>query len=139
MTDAERFLEAVERNYRENPSDLSFLFHPEGSLLLPGMDRPIPPDAIPATIAAQHAAVPDVKHVITHWAERDGVIFHEWETSGTVRGRRVTLRGVNRNLLRGARSTEAVSYFDRLTLLEAADPTREPVDVMSILRAMAGS
>ena len=75
MTDAERFLEAVLRNYRENPRDLSFLFHPEGSLLLPGMDTPIPVDAIPATIAKQHAAVPDAKQVITHWAERDGVIF----------------------------------------------------------------
>lgn len=136
MTDAERFLEAVLRNYRENPQDLSFLFHPEGSLLLPGMDAPIPPEAIPATIAKQHAAVPDVKHTITHWAERDGVIFHEWETTGTVRGRAVTLRGINRNLLRGSRSTEAVSYFDRLSLVEAADPSRERLDLMSILDSL---
>ena len=50
----------VERNVRENPSDLSFLFHPEGPLLLPGMDEPIPMSEIPAMVAKQRAAIPDV-------------------------------------------------------------------------------
>lgn len=136
MTHAERFLEAVSRNYRENPADLSFLFHPEGSLLLPGSDTPIPQSEIPAMIARQHAAVPDIEQVITNWAERDGVIFHEWETTGTIRGRKVTLRGVNRNYLRGSRSIEAVSYFDRLALIEAADPERSRTDLLAILERL---
>jgi hypothetical protein len=48
---------------------------------------------------------------------------------GTVRGKKVTWRGINRNLLRGPKSIEAVSYWDRRSLFDQLGASASGVDL----------
>jgi len=112
------FIEAYLDNWRKVPPNLRDVFHPEGTLLPPGNAEPLDVDGAQRMVEATRKAIPDVTLEILHWAERDGHIFIEWEMRGTVRGKAVSWRGINRNRLRGAKSIEAVSYWDRQGLFE---------------------
>jgi len=112
------FIEAYLDNWRKSPPDLNDVFHPEGTLLPPGNSEPVDVAGAQRIVEGTRKAIPDVSLEILHWAERDGHIFIEWEMKGTIQGRRVTWRGINRNLLRGAKSIEAVSYWDRQGLFD---------------------
>lgn len=116
--DIEAFLEAYLDNWRLDPPDLTRIFHPEGTLLPPGSAERLDVAGAQRMVEQTRALIPDVTLEILHWAERDGQIFIEWEMQGTLRGRRVRWRGINRNRLRGAKSVEAVSYWDRQGLFE---------------------
>jgi hypothetical protein len=95
------FIEAYLDNWRKDPPDLHDVFHPEGTLFPPGSSEPV--------AGAQ--------------------IFIEWEMTGTVRGSKVTWRGINRNWLRGSKSIEAVSYWDRQSLFAQVGATADGVDL----------
>ena len=82
-------------------------------------------------------AIPDVILEILHWAERDGHIFIEWEMRGTVRGKKVTWRGINRNLLRGTKSIQAVSYWDRQGLFDQVGATADGADLAKTIQQEA--
>jgi len=123
------FIEAYLDNWRKNPPDLRDVFHAEGTLLPPGNSEPLDVDAAQRMVEGTRKAIPDVSLEILHWAERDGHIFIEWEMRGTVRGKKVTWRGINRNLLRGSKSLEAVSYWDRQSLFDQVDATAEGEDL----------
>lgn len=112
------FIEAYLDNWRKNPPDLRDVFHPEGTLLPPGNSEPVNVDGAQRIVEGTRKAIPDVTLEILHWAERDEHIFIEWEMKGTVRGKKVAWRGINRNLLRGPKSIEAVSYWDRQSLFD---------------------
>lgn len=116
--DNRAFIEAYLDNWRRDPPNLRDVFHPEGTLLPPGNTAPVDVDGAQRIVEGTRQAIPDVTLDILHWAERDGHIFIEWEMQGTVRGKKVRWRGINRNLLKGSKSIEAVSYWDRLGLLE---------------------
>ena len=129
MTDRHNlaFIEAYLDNWRRDPPDLHAVFHPEGTLLAPGNSVPVDVDGAQRVVENTRKAIPDVTLEILHWAEREGHIFIEWEMKGTVEGKQVTWRGVNRNLLRGSKSIEAVSYWDRLGLSDqVAAPDPQP-------------
>lgn len=128
------FIEAYLDNWRKTPPDLRTVFHPEGRLLPPGNDQPLDVDGAQRMVEGTRAAIPDVTLEILHWAERDGQIFIEWEMTGTVRGKKVRWSGINRNTLRGAKSVDGVSYWDRLGLVEQVDPDRPKADLMTLLR-----
>lgn len=85
---------------------------------------PVDVESAQRIVENTHHSIPDITLETLHWAEREGHIFIEWEMKGTVEGKQVMWRGVNRNLLRGTKSIEAVSYWDRLGLSErvSADP-----------------
>ena len=112
------FIEAYLDNWRKTPPDLRDVFHPEGTLLPPGNREPLDVAGAQRMVEATRKAIPDVRLEILHWAERDGHIFIEWEMTGTIRGKQVSWRGINRNLLRGPKSIEAVSYWDRQGLFD---------------------
>lgn len=112
------FIAAYLDNWRRDPPDVLDVFHPEGTLLPPGSSEPVGVAGAQHVVEGTRRAIPDVALEILHWAERDGHIFIEWEMKGTVRGRVVTWRGINRNLLRGSKSVEAVSYWDRQGFFE---------------------
>jgi len=119
------FIEAYLDNWRKNPPDLRDVFHPEGTLLPPGNLEPVDVAGAQRIVDGTRKAIPDVSLEILHWAERDGHIFIEWEMKGTIRGRKVTWRGINRNLLRGSKSLEAVSYWDRQSLFDQVGATSD--------------
>lgn len=112
------FMEAYLDNWRKSPPDLRDVFHPEGTLLPPGNREPLDVAGAQRLVEGTRKTIPDVTLEILHWAERDGHIFIEWEMKGTIGGKKVTWRGINRNLLRGPKSIEAVSYWDRQGLFD---------------------
>jgi len=123
------FIEAYLDNWRKSPPDLRDVFHPEGTLLPPGQSEPLDVAGAQRMVEGTRKAIPDVTLEILHWAERNGHIFIEWEMKGTIRGRKVTWRGINRNLLRGAKSIEAVSYWDRQGLFDQVGATSGGADL----------
>ncbi|MGH0035666.1 MAG: nuclear transport factor 2 family protein [Myxococcota bacterium] len=125
------FIEAYLDNWRKDPPDLHAVFHPEGTLLPPGNSEPVNVEGAQRIVEGTRKAIPDVTLEILHWAERDGHIFIEWEMKGTVRGKQVAWRGINRNLLRGSKSTEAVSYWDRQSLFEQFGASDAGPDLLS--------
>lgn len=124
-----RFIEAYLDNWRKNPPDLRDVFHPEGTLLPPGNSEPLDVAGAQRMVEGTRKAIPDVSLEILHWAERDGHIFIEWKMKGTIRGKKVRWRGINRNLLRGSKSVEAVSYWDRQSLFDQLGSTVEGEDL----------
>ncbi len=122
------FIEAYLDNWRKTPPDLSEVFHPEGRLHPPGGSEPLDLEGAQRMVEGVRAMIPDVALRILHWAERDGEMFIEWEMTGTIGDRPVRWCGINRNTLRGAKSTQAVSYWDRLGLQEQLHPPSEPLD-----------
>ncbi len=127
------FIEAYLDNWRKSPPDLRAVFHPEGTLLPPGNVEPVDVEGAQRIVEGTRKAIPDVTLDILHWAERDGHIFIEWEMKGTIRGKKVTWRGINRNLLCGSKSVEAVSYWDRLSFFEQISASNTELDLLSTI------
>lgn len=136
MTDAdnEAFIRAYLDNWRKTPPDLHQVFHPEGKLLPPGRSEPLDVSGAQRLVEGTRAAIPDVSLRIINWAERDGQMFIEWEMTGTVGGKSVTWSGINRNTLRGPKSVDAVSYWDRRGLATQIDPGAPMADVTQLIR-----
>ena len=132
--DNEAFIQAYLDNWRRTPPDLRQVFHPEGRLLPPGRTEPLDVSGAQRLVEGTRAAIPDVALRIINWAERDGQMFIEWEMTGTVGGKPVRWSGINRNTLRGAKSVDAVSYWDRQGLAEQIDPDAPKADVMRLIR-----
>jgi hypothetical protein len=65
------------------------------------------------------ALIHDMRVELDHWAVDDGVAFIEFTLSGTVGGRPVQVRGVDRMRLDGDKLALRESYFDPLPLLIA--------------------
>jgi hypothetical protein len=127
------FIEAYLDNWRKTPPDLHDVFHSEGTLLPPGNSEPLDVAGAQRMVEGTRNAIPDVTLEILHWAERDGHIFIEWEMKGTIRGKKVSWRGINRNLLRGAKSIEAVSYWDRQGLFDQIGGSTDGADLTQVI------
>lgn len=127
------FLTAYVANWNEEGDRLNDIFHPGGSLQSPGAEKPLTVAETARFIASVKAGIPDLRLSILEWACRGDQLFTEWEMTGTLGGRALSWRGVNRNRLQGAASLGAVSYWDRLGLLERAEPERPRVDLKSEL------
>ena len=129
------FIEAYLDNWRKDAPDLLSVFHPEGTLLPPGSTEPLDVEGAQRVVEGTRKAIPDVTLEILHWAESGGHIFIEWEMKGTIRGKQVTWRGINRNLLRGSKSIEAVSYWDRQSFYEQLSATPSGPDLLSSIES----
>lgn len=84
-----------------------------------------------------HAATGDLKMRLVNWAERDNVLFGEWELTCTLEGRPFKIEGVNRFTLRGDKATGAKGYSDRLPIVQFFSPDLHEIDLIGKLRAIA--
>lgn len=126
----EAFLAAYTENWNEEGDRLADVFHPDGTLETPGVEKPWSVEETRRFIASVKAGMPDLEIRILEWAHRGDQLFTEWEMAGTLGGRRLAWRGINRNRLRGAASLAAVSYWDRIGLLEKAELRRPRLDLL---------
>src|SRR5947209_15615080 len=80
----ERFSE-----FGARPSVAGYLamFEPDGTVLHPGMPRPLDGPDIEAFITAALAAVPDFQLTPVRWAGHGDTVFVEARNTGTVSGR----------------------------------------------------
>lgn len=124
VTDVERFMENFERVWAApQPEEFAALWHDDGVLLHPTMDRVIRKDEIPEYIRAIKGIVPDISLKVENWAARGDVVLVEWVISATFGDETITWRGADRFTLRGDRAVEGIAYFDTLPLWTVIDPS----------------
>lgn len=123
------FVTAFARHWSIAEGGFSSVMHPGATLQVAGAREPSSYEEAERFVRGVKAVIPDIELRVLDWAARGSTLFTEWEMSGTIRGRRVAWRGINRNRLDGAKSREAVSCWDRASLLEQVEPDREPLDL----------
>ncbi len=109
------------------------VMHPGATLHVAGAAKPSSFQEARRFVEGVKAVIPDIRLRVLDWAARGSCVFTEWEMSGTIGGRHVTWRGINRNTLDGAKSRGAVSCWDRHALLEQIEPTRPALDLAAEL------
>jgi hypothetical protein len=72
------------------------LWHPEGKLYTPIVDRPVFPKELPKLVSLQVRMSPDLKWSLLGWAANDDIVYVEWKTSQSVYGRLIEWRGMDR-------------------------------------------
>lgn len=125
----DRFVAAFADHWREADGGFRQLMHPGATLEVPGAQTPLSFEEADRFVTAVKAAIPDMSLRVLDWAARGPSVYIEWEMSGTIAGRYVTWRGINRNILDGPKSRAGVSYWDRHALLEQVEPHRPQLDL----------
>lgn len=124
ISNNEWFVKAFEDAWREPATRFVKLFHPDGTLLQPGMERPIGREKIPEQVARILARWPDFQVETKHWAVSGDVVFIEWTASGKFHGEgeRVQWQGASRFTLRDGLIIEEIAYSDTWPLRVLENP-----------------
>ena len=78
------------------------------------------------------AMMPDLRAEVLNWAERDGVVYIEFQMSGTVAGNPIAWTAVDRYWLEEGTVRQRIAYFDPLPL--AGKVARRPRSALAFLR-----
>ena len=107
------------------------LWHPDGTLTTPLVDRAIKGAELARLMEAQTASAPDFVWQLLDWTSRGNVVIIEWQTTRHVNGARFSWRGVDKFRLRDGKIAEEVVYSDT-ALLRAfrAGEKLEPITKM---------
>jgi ketosteroid isomerase-like protein len=92
------------------------LWHPDGTLTTPLVDRPVKGSELAKLIEVQSASAPDFVWQLLDWTSRGDVVIIEWQTTRHVEGRRFEWRGVDKFRLRDGRIAQEVVYSDTAPL-----------------------
>jgi len=95
------------------------LWHPDGVLHYPLVDRPIAGSELGRLNDVQKEAAPDLVWQLLDWTSRSDVVIIEWQSTRIVSGRRFDWRGVDKLRLKGGKIIEERVYMDT-ALLRAA-------------------
>ena len=119
----ERFLKSWRDHWRTmDPEGWVSLYHPEGTLLQPGMERPLTRGELADHVRRIHALLPDIRCEQRNWAARGDTLFVEWALSATFGGEPLCWEGADQFTLSGEQAFEEVVYFDTLPLWGRVDP-----------------
>ena len=88
------------------------LWHPEGVLHYPLVDRPLAGSEIRRLNDVQRQAAPDLVWQLLDWTSRGDVVIVEWQSTRIVDGKRVDWRGVDKLRLAGGKIIEERVYMD---------------------------
>ena len=80
------------------------LWHPEGLLHTPLVNRPIAGSELPQLLEVQTEAAPDFVWQLLDWTSRGDVVIIEWQTTRIVNGERFSWRGVDKFRIRAQTS-----------------------------------
>ena len=104
------------------------LWHPEGSLYTPLVDRRLAGSELPRLLELQAAAAPDFVWQLLDWTSRGNVVIVEWQTTRNVNGARFSWRGVDKFRLKDGKIIEEVVYGDTAPLRAfRSGETLEPI------------
>lgn len=122
MTNAERFMERYMEVWPSFDADrLEAAVNPEATIHHSGMMRPIRGAEEPDYVRTIKALMPDISLEVANWAASGGVVFVEYEMSGTLAGRSLRWTGIGRFKLDGERLIDAIGRWDNLDLLAQID------------------
>jgi ketosteroid isomerase-like protein len=92
------------------------LWHPEGTLNTPMVNRTIKGSELNRLLEVQTAAAPDFVWQLLDWTSRGDVVIIEWQTTRIINGARFDWRGVDKFRIRDGRIAEEVVYCDTAPL-----------------------
>ena len=92
------------------------LWHPDGMLHTPLVNRPVAGSELPRLLEVQTAAAPDFVWQLLDWTSRGDVVIIEWQTTRNVNGVRFEWRGVDKFRIRAGRIVEERVYSDTAPL-----------------------
>ena len=92
------------------------LWHPEGLLHTPLVNRPIAGRELPRLLEVQTAAAPDFVWQLLDWTARGDVVIIEWQTTRFMDGMRFSWRGVDKFRFKGGKIIEERVYCDTAPL-----------------------
>jgi ketosteroid isomerase-like protein len=92
------------------------LWHPDGMLHTPLVNRPVAGSELPRLLEVQTAAAPDFVWQLLDWTWRGDVVIIEWQTTRNVNGVRLEWRGVDKFRIKAGRIAEERVYSDTAPL-----------------------
>ena len=92
------------------------LWHPEGSLNTPLVNRTIKGSELGRLMEIQKAAAPDFAWQLLDWTSRGDVVVIEWQTTRIVNGERFSWRGVDKFRIKAGKIIEERVYCDTAPL-----------------------
>jgi SnoaL-like domain len=92
------------------------LWHPDGTLLTPLVDRPVKGSELARLLAVQSAAAPDFVWQLLDWTWRADVVIIEWQTTRNINGVRFEWRGVDKFRIKVGKIAEERVYSDTAPL-----------------------
>jgi ketosteroid isomerase-like protein len=92
------------------------LWHPDGMLHTPLVNRPVAGSELPRLLEVQTAAAPDFVWQLLDWTWRGDVVIIEWQTTRNVNGVRFEWRGVDKFRIKAGRIAEERVYSDTAPL-----------------------
>jgi len=114
------------------PASFTGLFHEDGRLLHPTMERSIPRDEVPAYVAALTERMPDISLEVLNWAAAGDVVLIEWTITGTFGDEEISWNGADRFTLRDGLAIEGVAYFDTMPLWARLDASAQRGDLVEV-------
>ena len=92
------------------------LWHPDGMLHTPVVNRPVAGSELPRLLEVQTAAAPDFVWQLLDWTSRGDVVIIEWQTTRNVNGVRFEWRGVDKFRIKAGKIAEERVYSDTAPL-----------------------
>jgi hypothetical protein len=92
------------------------LWHPDGRLHTPLVNRPVAGSELPRLLEVQTAAAPDFVWQLLDWTSRGDVVIIEWQTTRNVNGIRFEWRGVDKFRIKAGKIAEERVYSDTAPL-----------------------
>ena len=92
------------------------LWHPDGMLHTPLVNRPVAGSELPRLLEVQTAAAPDFVWQLLDWTWRGDVVVIEWQTTRNVNGVRFEWRGVDKFRIKAGKIAEERVYTDTAPL-----------------------
>ena len=92
------------------------LWHPEGLLQTPLVNRAVAGSELDRLMEVQKAAAPDFVWQLLDWTSRGDVVIIEWQTTRNVEGRRFDWRGVDKFRIKNGKIIEERVYSDTAPL-----------------------
>jgi hypothetical protein len=92
------------------------LWHPDGMLHTPVVNRPVAGSELPRLLEVQTAAAPDFVWQLLDWTSRGDVVIIEWQTTRNVNGVRFEWRGVDKFRIKAGKIAEEWVYSDTAPL-----------------------
>jgi len=104
------------------------LWHADGVLHYPLVDRPIAGNEIGRLNKAMKEAAPDLVWQLLDWTARGDVLIVEWQSTRFFEGRRFDVRGVDKLRLKDGKIAEERVYMDTAPMRAMrSGSTLEPV------------
>jgi ketosteroid isomerase-like protein len=92
------------------------LWHPEGLLHTPLVNRAVAASELNRLMEVQTAAAPDFVWQLLDWTSRGEVVIIEWQTTRIVNGERFSWRGVDKFRIKAGKIIEERVYCDTAPL-----------------------